>query len=110
MLGALTTNMLMLGLLAIGCGRQVEWRMCITAAAEVTCLATLFPAYGARDAAFSYLTVGCVGVALLAPLYLRALHVRLHAPRRLAAYGAGLVPPLPRSPWLHSHPPGSPGH
>jgi hypothetical protein len=91
-LGALMTNMLMLSLLATGYGRQVGWRMCVTAAAEVTCLATLVPGHGARGAAFSYLIAGYLGVALLAPLYLKALHVRLPAPRRLATYGAGLVP------------------
>jgi O-antigen/teichoic acid export membrane protein len=91
-LGALMTNILMLALLAIGHGRQVAWRMCVTAGAEVIGLITLVPGHGALGAAYSYLIAGYLGVALLAPLYLRLLHVRLPALRRLAAYTAGLTP------------------
>lgn len=90
--GAIVTNLLVLGLLAIGHGRQVAWRMCITASAEVIGLITLVPGHGAMGAAYSYLIAGYLGVALLAPLYLRVLHVRLPALRWVAAYTAGFVP------------------
>jgi O-antigen/teichoic acid export membrane protein len=91
-LGALMTNMLMLALLAIGYGRQVAWRICVAAGAEVAGLITLVPRHGALGAAYSYLIAGYLGVALLAPLYLRALRVRPPAVRWLAAYSAGLAP------------------
>lgn len=86
------TNMLMLSLLAIGYGRQIAWRMCVTVAAEVLCVAALVPGHGARGAACSYLIASYLGVVLLTPLYLKALHVRLPGLRRLATYGAGLIP------------------
>jgi hypothetical protein len=91
-LGALMTDMLMKSLFAIGYGRQIGRRMPIAVVAEVTGLVTLVPGHGALGAAWSYLIASYVGVALLVPLYLKALQVRLPAPRRLAAYAAGLAP------------------
>ena len=91
-LGALITNMLMEAMCAIGYGRQVGRRMSIAVVIDVIGLVVLVPGHGALGAAYSYLIASYVGVALLVPLYLKALQVRLPAPRRLAAYAAGLAP------------------
>jgi O-antigen/teichoic acid export membrane protein len=91
-LGALVTNMLMESLFAIGYGRRAGRRMSLTVVVEVAGLVTLVPGHGAVGAAYAYLLASYAGVALLVPLYLKALQVRLPAPRRLAAYAAGLAP------------------
>ena len=91
-LGALITDMLVKSLFAIGYGRQIGRLLPIMVVAEVTGLVTLVPGHGALGAAYSYLIASCVGVALLGPLYLKALQVRLPAPRRLAGYVVGLAP------------------
>ena len=91
-LGALITNLLMVSLVAIGCHRQIGWRMFVTAVVEVIGLVTLVPDHGALGAAYAYLMASYAGVALLVPLYLKAVQVRLPAPRRLAAYVAGIAP------------------
>jgi O-antigen/teichoic acid export membrane protein len=91
-LGALVTNMLMEGLLAMGYGRPVGRRMSITVLVDVVALITLVPGHRALGAAYSYLIASYVGVALLVPLYLKALRVRLPAPRLVAAYAAALAP------------------
>jgi len=91
-LGALVTSMLMESLCAMGYGSQIGRRMSITVLVDVTGLVTLVPGHGALGAAYSYLIAGYVGVALLVPLYLKALLVRLPSPRWLARYAAGLTP------------------
>jgi hypothetical protein len=91
-LGALMTDMLMKGLFAVGCGRQVGRRMPIMVVTEVAGLITLVPRYGALGAACSYLLASYLGVILLGTLYLRALQVRLPSLRRLAAYANGFIP------------------
>jgi O-antigen/teichoic acid export membrane protein len=91
-LAALMTNLLMEALCASGYGHQVGRRMSIAVVVEVIGLVALVPGRGALGAAYSYLIASYVGVALLMPLYLRALQVRLPTLRRLAAYGAGLAP------------------
>ena len=91
-LGALMTNMLMFSLLASGHGLQVGRRMSISVMVEVTGLVILVPGHGALGAAYSYLIANYVGATLLAPLYLKALQVRMPRPRWLAAYAAGVAP------------------
>ena len=91
-LGALTTNMLMKSLFANGYGRQIARRMSITVVVDVTALVILVPRHGSLGAAYAYLIASFAGVALLLPLYLKALQVRLPGPRRLVTYAAGLVP------------------
>jgi O-antigen/teichoic acid export membrane protein len=91
-LGALVTDMLVKGLFAIGYSRQIGRRLPIMAAVEVTGLVTLVPGHGALGAAYAYLIASYVGVALLGPLYLKALRVSLPAPRQLAGYAASLAP------------------
>jgi O-antigen/teichoic acid export membrane protein len=91
-LGALMTDMLTKSLFATGYGRQVGRRMPITVVTEVAGLIILVPRYGALGAAYSFLLASLAGVALLAPLYRKALQVRLPSPRQLAAYTIGLAP------------------
>lgn len=90
--GALMTNMLMEGLLAVGYGRRVGRRMSVTVVVDVVWLVALVPGHGALGAAYSYLIASYLGVALLLPLYLEALQVRLPTLRWFAAYAAGLTP------------------
>jgi O-antigen/teichoic acid export membrane protein len=91
-LGAVITDMLMKSLFALGYGRQIGRLMPITVVVEVIGLVTLVRGHGALGAAYSYLIASYAGVALLVPLYLKALQIRLPAPRQLAAYAAGLAP------------------
>ncbi len=91
-LGTLMANMLVKSLFAIGHGRQVGRRMPIAAAAEVVGLVTLVPRYGALGAAYAYLLASYLSLLLLSPLYLKAVLVRLPAPRQLAAYALGFAP------------------
>jgi len=91
-LGALTMNMLMEGLCASGYGRQVGRRISITVVVDVIGLVTLVPGHGALGAAYSYLISSYLGAAVLLPLYLKVVQVRLPAPRWLATYAAGLAP------------------
>ena len=90
--GAVMTSMLMESLFATGYGRQIGRRMLIAVVVEMTCLVALVPGHGALGAAYSYLIASYVGVALLVPLYLKAVQVRLPAPRWLATYAVGLAP------------------
>ncbi len=91
-LGALVTDMLMKSLFAAGRGRQAARQMPIAVATEVTGLLILVPRYGALGAAYSYLLASYVSVILLAPIYLKALHVRLPTVRQLARYPIGFAP------------------
>ena len=91
-LGAVITDMLVKSLFALGYGRQIGRLMPITVVVEVIGLVTLVRGHGALGAAYSYLIASYAGVALLVPLYLKALQIRLPAPRQLAAYAAGLAP------------------
>jgi hypothetical protein len=91
-LGALVTDMLMKSLFAAGLGRQAARQMPIAVAAEVTGLLILVPHFGALGAAYAYLLASYVSVLLLAPLYLKALNVRLPSVRQLARYPIEFVP------------------
>lgn len=91
-LGAVMTNLLVEGLCAMGYGRQVGRRMAIVLVADVICLVALVPGHGAPGAAYSYLISGYLGAAVLVPLYLKSVQVRLPSPRWLVTYAAGLVP------------------
>jgi hypothetical protein len=91
-LGALVTDMLMKSLFAAGLGRQAARQMPIAVAAEVTGLLILVPHFGALGAAYAYLLASYVSVILLAPLYLKALNVRLPSVRQLARYPIEFVP------------------
>jgi O-antigen/teichoic acid export membrane protein len=91
-LGALMTDMLTKSLFATGYGRQVGRRMPITVVTEVAGLIILVPRYGALGAAYSYLLASLAGVLLLAPLYRKALQVRLPSLRQLAVYTIGFAP------------------
>jgi len=90
--GALITNMLMEGLFVLGYGRQIGRRMSVAVVVDIVGLVTLVPRYGSLGAAFSYLMASYIGVAVLVPLYIKAVQVRLPSPRWLTTYAAGLVP------------------
>jgi O-antigen/teichoic acid export membrane protein len=92
-IGTLMADMLMKSLFAIGRGPRVGRLMPVIVVVETICLIVLVPRYGAVGAAVSYLVASYVSVALLAPLYLASLKLKIHPSWLPARYAAGLALP-----------------